>query len=54
MNEYSKGMYEVILDRDISTELGLNIKISEHVIEADDGPLIGATSPMVDLGVYVF
>ena len=35
------------------TELGLNLKFSKHVIKAKDGPFIGATSPMVDLGAYL-
>ena len=32
----------------------LNLKCSEHVIEADDGPLNGSTTPMVNLGTYIF
>ena len=44
----------MILGRDILTELGLNLKFSEHVIEADDGPFNGSTMPMVDLGTYIF
>ena len=44
----------MILGRDILTELWLNLKNSYHVIEADDGPFIGATEPMVDFGAYVF
>ena len=44
----------MILGRDILTELRLNIKFSEHVIEADDGPFKGSTTPMVDLGTYMF
>ena len=44
----------MILGRYILTELGLNLKNSKHVIEADDGPFIGSTAYMVDLGAYVF
>ena len=44
----------MILGRDILTELGLNPKLSEHVIEADDGTFKGSTTPMVDLGKYGF
>ena len=29
----AKGEYDMILGRDILTELGLNIKLSDHVIE---------------------
>ena len=50
----AKGMYGMILGRDILKELLLNLKCSEHVIEADDGPFKGSTTPMVDLGAYVF
>ena len=34
-----KSRYDMILGQDILTELELNLKLSEHVIEADDGPL---------------
>ena len=44
----------MILGRDLLTELGLNLKLSKHVIKADDGPFMGATAHMVDLGAYVF
>ena len=44
----------MILGRDLLTELGLNLKLSEHVIKLDDGPLKGSTAPMVDLGTYQF
>ena len=36
------------------TELILNIKFSDQVIKADDGPFKGSTTPMVDLGKYEF
>ena len=42
----------MILGRDILTALRLNIKLSEHVIEADYAPLNRSTVPMVDLGMY--
>ena len=44
----------MILGRDILTELGLNIKLSEHVIRADDGPFKECKTPMVDLVTYIF
>ena len=50
VDESAKGRYGIILGRDLLTELRLNIKISKHVIEADDGPFVVTTSPMVDLG----
>ena len=52
--DYSaKGRYDIILGRDILTELGLDLKKSEHVIESYDGNFKGSTSPMVDLGTYI-
>ena len=54
MDSSSKGRYNMILGQDLSTELGLNLKFSEHVIEADDGPFNRFTIPMVDLGTYIF
>ena len=44
----------MILERYLWTELGLNLKLSQHVIEADDGIFKGSTKPMFDLGTYVF
>ena len=44
----------MILCRYILTELLLNLKNSKQFIEADDGPFIGSTAPMVYLGTYVF
>ena len=32
----------------------MNLKCSEHVIKSDDGPFNGSTTPMVDLGTYIF
>ena len=44
----------MILGRDLLTKSGLNIKLSENVIESDDGPFNRSTTPMVDLGTYIF
>ena len=44
----------MILGRYISTELVLNLKLSEHVIIADDETLKGSTTTMVNLGTYIF
>ena len=40
----SKGRYYMILGKYLFTELGLNIKLSEHVIKSDDGPFNGSTT----------
>ena len=37
MDDFAKGRYDIILLQDLLTELGLNLKLSEHVIEADYG-----------------
>ena len=44
----------MILGRGILTELGLNIKFSEHIIEAGGVPFNGSKTPMVDLVTYIF
>ena len=44
----------MILGINILTELVFNLKFSDHVIEADDKPFKGYTTPMVDLGTYAF
>ena len=54
VNDSAKDRYDMILGRDILTELGLNINIYDHVIEAYDGPLKVYRAPMVDLGRYEF
>ena len=54
VDESTKGGKYFILGRDMLTKLGLNLKFSEHVIKADDGPFKGSTAPMVDLGAYIF
>ena len=50
----TKGRSGIILGRYLLTSLRLNLKLFEHVIEADDGPLKWSSSPMVDLGTYEF
>ena len=54
MDEPIKGVYDIILGRYLSTEQWLNINVSEHIIEADYGPLKGSLTPMVDFGTYEF
>ena len=53
-DESTRGRYDMIIGRYLLIELGLNIKKSQHVIEAYDGPFIESTSHMVDLGAYIF
>ena len=54
VDDSDKGRYDIILGRYILTALGLNLKFSEHIIEAYYGHLKGSTAPMVDLGKYEF
>ena len=44
----------MILGGNLLKELGLDLKLSEHVIVADYGPFKGYTIPMVDLDKYLF
>ena len=54
VNYLAKVRYNMILGKYLLTKLGSNLKFAEHVIKADDGPLKGYTTPMVDLGTYIF
>ena len=54
MDNSAKGRYDMILGRDLLTELGLNLKFSNHITKANDAPFMGAMAPMVDLGAYIF
>ena len=54
VDDSAKGRYNIILRRYLLTELVLNLKFSEHVIEADDGTFEGSTTPMVDFVTYIF
>ena len=47
-------IYDMLLGIDIFIILLLNLKFSDHVIEAYYGPLKGSTAPMVNLGTYEF
>ena len=44
----------MMLGQDLLTELGLNFKFSEHVIEENDETFKGYTTPMGNLGTYIF
>ena len=50
----AKGGYDMILSGDILIELGLNLKKFEHFIEAYGRTFKGYTTPVVDLGTYIF
>ena len=54
MDDSAKVRYDTILGIYILTALGLNLKFSDHVIEADDGNFKGSTAPMFDMGNYEF
>ena len=42
----------MILDEYLLTDLVLNLKLYDHIIEPNNGPLKGSTAPMADLGTY--
>ena len=52
VDDSDEGRYETILGRYIFTDLWLNLKWSDNIIEAYYGPLKGSTTPMVDLDTY--
>ena len=54
VDDSAKGRYDMILGRDILTELGLHLKFFERVIEADVGSFKRSSTPIVDLGTYIF
>ena len=54
MDDYAKGRYDMTLGQYLLTELWLNLKLSEQVIEADDGTFKGYTIPLIYLGTYIF
>ena len=54
VEDSTKGRYDMILGRYILTPLGLNIKLSDHVIQADDSPLKGSAATMIYMDTYEF
>ena len=54
VDDSAKGRYDVILGRYLLTALGLNLKLYDLVIEADDRYFKSSTVLMVDLGKYEF
>ena len=49
MDNSSKDRYDMILGRCVLTALGLNLKLSDHFIEADYGTFKSLTLPMIDM-----
>ena len=54
VDDSAKGRYDIILGKDLWTELVLNLKLSEHVIKLDDGTFKRYKTPMVDSAIYIF
>ena len=54
VDEFNKGRYDMILNRDILTELVLHLNLSDQVIESHDGPFKEFLAPLVDMGAYEF
>ena len=54
VDDSAKGRYDMILDTDILTDLGLNLKLYDNVIESDDGHFKVSTALMVNIGSYEF
>ena len=52
VDDSAKGRYDMIIGKYLFTELILSLKFSDHIIEADDGPFKGSTTPMVYFGTY--
>ena len=42
----------MVLVRDLLPVVGLNLKLYDHFIEADDEHFKWSTAPMVDMGTY--
>ena len=53
VDDSSKGRYDNFLGKELLAKLVLNLKFSEHIIEADNEILKGLTVHMVDLGAYI-
>ena len=54
VDDSTNGIYDMILGRDIWTDLVLSLGLSKHVIEVDKGPFKGSTATMVNMGMYEF
>ena len=53
VDDSAKGRYNMILGRDLLTELGFNLKLSEHVIKAGDVPFEGSINPWL-IWVHIY
>ena len=54
VDDSAKGRYDMILGIVLLSVLGLNIKLLDHFIEENDGPVKASNAPMVDMGTYEF
>ena len=54
MDDSAKGIYDMILDRYILTQSGLNQRCYNNSIEGDDGTCGISTVAMIDMGEYEF
>ena len=54
VDESAKVIYDMILGRDLLTELGLNLKFYDYVIEEYYVPFKGLTVPVDDMVTYEF
>ena len=54
MGEYTESSYYSIWFRYLITALGLNLKLSEHIIKVNCGQFENFTVPMVYLDMYEF
>ena len=54
MDDSAKGIYYMILGKYILKPLVPNLKLSDHVIEVDDGTSKGSSAIMVYLGTHEF
>ena len=46
--------YDMILGRDLLTSLGLDLKVSKHIMIVSEVTYVGCSSPMVDVSNYNF
>ena len=54
VDDSNKARYDIVLGVDILTEMGLNLKFCNHVIEGYDRPFKGSTTPVVDMVTHEF
>ena len=52
VDESTKGIYNMILGRDLITALGLDLKFSENAVIGGEVPYVGCLAPMVDVISY--